>query len=186
MERALDAVVYAPLGVALFARDTMPSFVRMFVTRGRSAVNQQVNQARSMGQFAVKFGGPVVARRVEDSVASARAHAEATVASLLVGRGAIPSNHGRHTNGDRPARAEGGDGATPTRPRAQLDSSPGPKSSGPAAASLAIPDYDELSASQVVHCLEGLHRNDLDDLADYETAHRGRRTILGKIAQLRA
>ena len=49
---------------------------------------------------------------------------------------------------------------------------------------LAIPDYDELSASQVVERLEGLDRPSLDAIRHYESAHRGRNTILGKIAQL--
>ena len=47
-----------------------------------------------------------------------------------------------------------------------------------------IPDYDELSASQVVERLEGLDRESLDAIRAYETEHRGRNTILGKIAQL--
>ena len=49
---------------------------------------------------------------------------------------------------------------------------------------LAIPDYDELSASQVVERLEGLDPASLDAIRRYEGAHRGRNTILGKIAQL--
>jgi hypothetical protein len=54
----------------------------------------------------------------------------------------------------------------------------------PAVESLPIPDYDELSASQVVERLEGLDRESLDAIRRYETEHRGRNTILGKIAQL--
>ena len=49
---------------------------------------------------------------------------------------------------------------------------------------LAIPDYDELSASQVVERLEGLDAGELEAVRRYEAAHRGRNTILGKIAQL--
>ena len=49
---------------------------------------------------------------------------------------------------------------------------------------LPIPDYDELSASQVVERLEGLDHDSLDAIRRYETDHRGRNTILGKIAQL--
>ena len=49
---------------------------------------------------------------------------------------------------------------------------------------LPIPDYDELSASQVVERLDGLDRESLEAIRRYETDHRGRNTILGKIAQL--
>ena len=54
----------------------------------------------------------------------------------------------------------------------------------PAVDELAIPDYDELSASQVVERLEGLDAGALEAVRRYEAAHRGRNTILGKIAQL--
>ncbi len=54
----------------------------------------------------------------------------------------------------------------------------------PSSDALPIPGYDELSASQVVERLEGLDRESLDAVRRYESEHRGRNTILGKIAQL--
>jgi len=48
----------------------------------------------------------------------------------------------------------------------------------------AIPDYDALSASQVVPRLRGLSRDELAAVGRYEAATRQRRTILGRIAQL--
>ena len=42
------------------------------------------------------------------------------------------------------------------------------------------PDYDSLSASQVVPRLDGLTADELEAVRRYEAAHRGRRTILGK------
>src|SRR5262245_22131002 len=54
----------------------------------------------------------------------------------------------------------------------------------PTVESLSIPDYDELSASQVIERLEGLDRDSLEAIRAYESGHRGRNTILGKIAQL--
>ena len=54
------------------------------------------------------------------------------------------------------------------------------------AATLAIPGYDALSASQVVDRLMGLERSELDAVREYEVSHRNRRTILGKIDQLSA
>ena len=52
------------------------------------------------------------------------------------------------------------------------------------AAALAIPDYDGLSASQVVNRLAGLSPAELESVQLYEAAHRGRKTILSKVAQL--
>ena len=57
-------------------------------------------------------------------------------------------------------------------------------SSTVSAASLAIPDYDGLSASQVVNRLAGLSPVELENVQLYEAAHRGRKTILSKVAQL--
>lgn len=49
---------------------------------------------------------------------------------------------------------------------------------------LAIPDYDQLAASQVIPRLESLTPTELEAVRAYEAAHRGRRTILGGISQL--
>ena len=51
-------------------------------------------------------------------------------------------------------------------------------------ATLAIPDYESLSASQVVPRLSSLSPEELAAVGTYEEAHRGRKTILNKIAQL--
>jgi hypothetical protein len=50
---------------------------------------------------------------------------------------------------------------------------------------LPIPGYDQLAASQVVARLDGLDADGLRAVEEYETTHRGRRTILAKVAQLR-
>ncbi len=54
----------------------------------------------------------------------------------------------------------------------------------PAVASLAVPDYDSLAASQVIARLAALAPAELEAVRRYEDATRGRRTILGRIAQL--
>ena len=59
-----------------------------------------------------------------------------------------------------------------------------PAADAPNVDDLPIPDYDELSASQVVERLDGLEHDSLELIRRYEAAHRARNTILGKIAQL--
>jgi len=199
VERALDVVVYAPLGVALFARDALPGIAGMFVARGRSEIDQrrklvaqQVTQAKTVGRFAVRFGAPEVKRRVEGGVATAKATAESTLGSLAA-RGPAPAA----------ATAPAASPASAKQPRRKVSpgtnghrASPPTASTVPAtpasevppappASDLPIPDYDGLSASQVVGRLEGLVDADLETVGAYESAHRNRRTILGKIAQLR-
>jgi hypothetical protein len=76
----------------------------------------------------------------------------------------------------------------PSAPEPATAPSPPPdaawKGDVPTSDALPIPDYDELSASQVVERLEGLDRESLEAIRRYESEHRGRNTILGKIAQL--
>lgn len=49
---------------------------------------------------------------------------------------------------------------------------------------LAIPDYDQLAASQVIPRLDSLTPAELESVRLYESAHRSRQTILGRVAQL--
>lgn len=51
-------------------------------------------------------------------------------------------------------------------------------------AARAIPGYDQLTAAEVIGHLPSLTRDDLRSIREYEESHRGRRTVLGRIAQL--
>jgi hypothetical protein len=178
-ERALDLLVYGPLGLALYVRDTVPTFLKVFVSRGRSELQShrrnlgnQASEARSLGETALSFG-PEVRRRVEDGLRSARGLAEQAFSGLVVpgdGSSAAP---------DTPGRSEAAPEERPG-PAATVDTS----TQRAEAQALSIPDYDELSASQVVERLDGLPVKDLAAVRAYEEAHRGRRTILFKIDQL--
>ena len=52
------------------------------------------------------------------------------------------------------------------------------------AARPAIPDYETLAAAEIVARLAGLTPSELAGVRSYEAAHRARRTVLAKIAQL--
>lgn len=52
------------------------------------------------------------------------------------------------------------------------------------AAELAVEDYESLAASQVVARLDRLSRRELRAVQTFESSHRGRRTVLGRIEQL--
>ena len=87
IERTLELLLYAPLGVGLFLKDAAPGFVDMFVSRGRAEIDrrhgdvqQRVTTARSLGQVALAFGPPILRQRAEQTVAGARERAEQTVA----------------------------------------------------------------------------------------------------------
>jgi hypothetical protein len=186
-ERAIDLLVYAPVGVALYLRDTVPTFVNLFVSRGRAELGQrrrqaqgQVSQAKSLGEFAVGVGGPKVREHVEKGIAMARKGAEAVMAGVAgeeapeEAGGAPPAPDEEPPPRHRPTEA------APAAPAGETATA----TVAPTAATLGIPDYDELSASQVVERLDGLQPGELDAVRAYEEAHRARRTILYKIEQL--
>ena len=90
----------------------------------------------------------------------------------------------RRVDGDRP-------GTTATV--AVVDESPvaapapaAPDADAPAARDLPIEGYDHLAASQIVAALATLDDDELDVIEAFESANRNRRTIHGRIAQLRA
>ncbi len=154
LEKAVDLLVYAPIGLAMFAKDTVPTFLKMFVARGQTEVSQrrktaesQASQYKTIGQMAVKYGGPEVKRQAGAAAETVRKRAEETLTAV----------------------------AAATTP---------PAAATPTLGELPIPGYDLLSASQVIDRLAGLTRPDLVAVKSYEAAHRARTTILGKIAQL--
>lgn len=185
VEQALDVLVYAPLGLVFSAGELFPKLVE----KGRS----QIGMAKMLGQFAVQQGqteaGKVLDRASKQAMATLEQIA-GRPSSNGAATGAASSN-GASSNGKAPAPA----------PAATVSSAPASvvelhavateavataPTSGPEAAALAIPDYDSLSASQVLPRLTGLSTDELEDVRAYEAAHRGRKTILNRVAQLQA
>jgi hypothetical protein len=205
IERAVDLFVFAPIGVAMFAKDTVPTFMKMFVSRGQTelqhrkkALHDQANQYRSVGKFAVRYGGPEVKRSASGKLDGARRMAEETFTGLIVPR--LPGSAPEPAMKSAPPAPEPTATPKPKKRPAKVITKPAgtakangsatngkaktPSVPKPAESSLAIPEYDQLSASQVVERLDGLTSAELDAVRDYELAHRGRSTILGKIMQL--
>ena len=177
IEKAVELLVYAPIGLAMFAKDTVPTFMKMFVARGhtevsqrRKSANTQAGNYKTIGQMAVKYGGPEVKRQAGAAAETVRKRAEDTLSSIAAAAAppAAPS---------RPDPAPAPRAATPAPPAAA-------NGTGPASGELPIPGYDLLSATQVIERLDGLATPELLAVKTYELAHRARTTILGKIAQL--
>ena len=78
-----------------------------------------------------------------------------------------------------------GDGA-PAAQSAAVTPADAPPADVPDVATLALADYDHLSSAQIVGKLDGLDDAEREAIERYETAGRHRRTILGKLDQLRA
>ena len=127
--------------------------------------------ARMFGQFAVQTGTKEARKRVEQ--AQEQVGAAAGRARQRAAAGRVRRARRRRQRRRRPAEP------APRRHRRRARVARRPTS-------LAIPDYDALSASQVVPRLAGLAADELDAVRRYEAANRGRKTILSKIAQLQA
>jgi hypothetical protein len=213
VEKAVELLLYAPVGMALYVRDMLPSMMGIFVARGKREV--AAHRTPPPPPVAPPPVPPEVKRRIDESMGLARVVAEGGfgvarevagsgigVARDVAGSALTQFLNLRGTNGD--ATVDDAPVAAPERPRpAPPAPAPAPPSmpataAGPRVppdaawraggldekAALPIPDYDELSASQVVERLEGLDPDSLEAVRRYETGHRGRNTILGKIAQL--
>lgn len=167
-EHAVELVFFAPIGFALEAKSLLPTFIE----RGR----QQVTMAKVVGRFAVSQGQTVGRKRLS----KAQAQAEALMAEFGLGPAAANgSSTGAATSGgaDRPSAVDGA-GAVAEAPMPRV------AQSSAASGGLAIADYDSLAASQVIPRLAGLDAVELEAVRAYESSHRARKTILGRIAQL--
>jgi hypothetical protein len=206
VEKAVDLFVYAPVGVALYVRDMLPSMMGVFVSRGKREVQSHLPGHKPTPPTPPPVP-PEVKRRIDESVGVAKYMAEGGlgVARDVAGSGlgvarevagsalaqflAMRANGATFTDESGPVDVPAPEAAAPTPtpvspPVSPPAAVPMPAAQVPSVDALPIPDYDELSASQVVERLEGLDHESLDAIRAYETQHRGRNTILGKIAQL--
>jgi len=165
VEHAVDLFVYAPIGLLFEGASLLPQLV----AKGKS----QVSMARMIGRFAVGQG------RTEASKATAKLQDQAAGVLDFLGDSvtSIPGD------APTPVNAASQVGVTATATRATRQPAKGAARAA-TTASLAIPDYDGLSASQVVNRLAGLSAPELKSVQRYESANRGRKTILSKVAQL--
>jgi len=185
LARALDVAVFAPLGLGLYLKDMAPTFLGMFITRGRAEVDRRqeqvdrrVGHAKGMGEVAVAFGLPMLRKKADEEITAARGRAATTLHSAGLRSDAPRGSRARRSD------ATGTSRSTPDEAVARDDAATAEPPERSAPPSLAIPGYDALSASQVVQRLTGLAGDELDAVREYESSHRNRRTILGKIDQL--
>jgi hypothetical protein len=126
------------------------------VAKGRARIELQVRNARFLGRFVVDHGTRDIGRRL--------------------GRTKVPTATGEPPDVDAPA--------VPGPTEARLHPVAPATAFAPAPPDIAIPDYDTLSASQVVRRLDGLGPAELEAVYRHEAATRSRRTILHRAQQL--
>lgn len=167
LDDALDLFVYAPVGLALTAAEELPRIVE----RGRDVLGSRVDLARVLGRVAINQG------RVELS----RIASQWNDLNTIFRSGVVNPPSKRRDDAPAPLH----DAAPAPTPAVAAPASPRAAKRAPAApATLGIPGYESLSASQVVARLDGLTSAQLDAVKQYESTTRRRRTILGRISQI--
>ena len=167
VEQALDVFVYAPVGVASAAMKDFPDFV----DRGRSVIARHVRSARSVGKFVVNRGERQLTKLLGEAAEMAFSNGSPGSATAAGAGEGQPNSAGQA--GARAATSGNGSAGATDGSSGQLTDS-----------ELAIPNYDALSASQVVQRLDGLSHEELAAVGQYEAATRRRKTILTRVAQL--
>lgn len=185
VERALNLFVYAPVGLLALAREELPHIIE----KGRQELTNQATVARMMGEFAVAEGRKEAGRRLDqasEAVGSLRSVAERRAATTGPATTAPASTTA--ASPPAPPVSPSPPPAPPAAPAVETPPAPAapPAPVAPPVDGLAIPGYDALSASQVVQRLAGLSGSELEDVRAYESATRGRKTILNRVEQLRA
>jgi len=176
LDQALELLVFAPIGLALTARDELPKLIE----RGRQQVSGQVAMAKMIGQFAVAQGqreAEKVVKQAGERLGDLGLGGKPAPASSPVSPVPSPASangHGAAPTASKPPKAP----ATPTAASTRTSAA------SPSDDHLAIPGYDALSASQVVQRLAGLSAAELEAVRAYEAGNRGRKTILHRVSQL--
>ena len=184
---AMDVFVYAPAGALLTAASDVPAMA----AKGRARIDQELRNAHLVGRFVVDTGVRRMRGQLEHLMGERRGQEP--------GSSAAPPPRAAA----RPATGPSATRPSATRPSAPRPAGPAPRTDAgipgaPGAAGAdggatpardtavdrAIPDYDTLSASQVVRRLDGLKPRELRAVVRHELANRGRRTILHRAEQL--
>ena len=193
-ERLIDLAVYVPVGIAVSVIEELPALAE----KGRERLGKQLQVARMIGKFTVaeaqrragKAAGPPAGAgprtapagdaRASNGTAPAASPSPSAPAASARPRSQVakPAKPARAAKTPEPAEPE--TSATKTQTAADAPA----KVVTPDVASLPIPGYDTLAASQVVQRLGSLRPDELEAVQRYEVATRGRRTILHRIAQL--
>jgi hypothetical protein len=170
LDQVLDLCLFGPIGLLVAARARYPELVE----QGR----RQLEGHAAIGRFAARYAADKGKHGAGRALAKLR---DAQVAGAGAGAGSSDQI------AEEPAGSAGF--VASTGPAAATDeaSSPAPFPHTIAAEEVIAvrhDDDDSLAASQVVPRLDGLTRDELEAVRRYEVAHRARKTVLGKVAQL--
>lgn len=180
VDRVLDVALYAPLGLVLTARKWVPQLA----AEGRRLVGSQLTAAQAVGRLAVDQGG----RQLGTVTQRLARRATSVIGDIVSGGDDLDDDLVDDVTAEPAAAPDVGSPDSPVAgvPIDTAATTPAGAGLEPDPAHLPIPGYDTLSASQVVQRLAGLSADELEVVRSYELARRGRKTVLLKVAQLKA
>lgn len=145
------------------------------VTDAKARVEQRLAVARMVGQMTTT----VVDKKIRERLAGALSD------DAPPGRDPAPQDTPPRASEPRRRPSQVAGSTPPTAANTETISD-GDDASTPTADDLPLEDYESLAASHVVRRLPDLNADELTSIERFERAHRQRRTVLGKIEQLRA
>jgi hypothetical protein len=169
LQRALDLLVFAPVGVALTVVEDLPGLIG----KGRQRFESDVQNARVIGQFVVTHGQRQLVARVGKLFHRDGSDATSDTPDPLSKMASVGTSAA-----DAPVGAAAARTPASTSLKPEADPADGAIVEG------ALAGYDTLSASQVVRRLESLGPDELRALHRHEASHRSRRTILNRAHQI--
>lgn len=186
-----DYALYAPIGLATMVVEDLPQVAETTKVR----VTNRLTVARIVGQYAVRTAGAYLTSRLDELAAERLAEDAAAAAGDAHG---LEDDDVERTTPDETAA----DAAVAMSESTAADAEPSIVESTPEGvggtplqvddpavtdvAQLALADYDSLAASQIVARLEALPGDELEAIRVYESTHRQRRTVIGKVQQLQS
>ena len=171
---ALDLLVFAPLGFVMRAGTLVPDLV----TSGRDEWKRRSTVARFIGKMVVDGGRRSLSDKLTRENSDSSFAAPATAAAPDVAP--PPTSNSPHPAqtppkpGTKRSRSAKATAVAKVAPDAPIDE----------ADELPISGYDTLPAPSIIELLAGLDSAGLAAVQRYESSHRGRRTILARVAQL--
>lgn len=166
-----DIVRYAPIAIVLDG----PALLPKLAEQGKV----HMGNARYLGARAMREAEPQIRRLLDEA---------GTQTNELLKRFGVVADDEPAAEGPPPRRRSGESRAVVVTAEtgASRNGETAPVDSGPAVDELAILDYDSLPAAHVLNRLPALAPDELEAVRRYEAGHRGRKTILNKVAQLQA
>ena len=190
VKKILDYFVYAPIGVISSLADSLPKAVE----NGRQVVEARGMAAKFVGKMAVDFAGSAIKSQLDD----AKENVGGKVASVLpepwgdLARFILGIEDKQQGSSSTATTAEDESSASTTVVDVEVtDETVVPVSpteaqeqGAPNGIEEVIPSYGTLSANQIVSKLERLSAQELRSVLEFETAHRGRKTIISRVTDL--